>query len=268
MNKAENIAELCQILLYFAQKSGSDQVDLVIDIGNSSAKMAVFDGDELVETFHDSNHSLTHLPQIVAQYPLRQGILSSVINLPKPLSAQISALEVPVLHLDAHTPVPVVNLYKSPQTLGADRLAAVVGACSLQPGRDCLAIDAGTCITYDFVDAAGRYHGGNISPGMDMRLKALHTFTGRLPLVSPKGELPYWGDTTETAIRAGVMQGICSEIEGYIRRERKKNPDLLVFLTGGDDFSLDAETRKATITDRYLVLRGLNRILKYNDRLS
>lgn len=268
MNKAENIVELCQILLYFAQKSGSDPVDLVIDIGNSSAKMAVFDGDELVETFHSSNQSLDCLPQIALRYPLRQGILSSVIDLSEQVSVQVETMNLKMLHLDSHTPVPVVNLYKSPQTLGADRLAAVVGACGLQPGRDCLVIDAGTCITYDFVDAAGQYHGGNISPGLDMRLKALHSFTGRLPLVSQNGELPHWGDTTETAIRAGVIRGISMEVEGYIRRERERNPGLLVFLTGGDAFPLDAETRKTTITDRCLVLRGLNRILKYNDTLS
>ena len=126
-------------------------------------------------------------------------------------------------------------------------------------------IDAGTCITYELLDAAGCYHGGNISPGLQMRFKALHQFTGKLPSVSAEGPLLEIGKDTETAIRAGVLKGIEYEITGYIMALKHKYPELLVFLTGGDDFSFDTNLKSIIFADRFLVLKGLNRILNYNN---
>ena len=147
-------------------------------------------------------------------------------------------------------------------------MAAVVGANEQFPGRDILVIDAGTCITYEFVDAAARYHGGNISPGLQMRFKALHQFTGRLPMVALEGRMVPMGKDTDTAIRAGVLKGIEYEISGYVTAMKHKYPELLVFLTGGDDFSFDTNLKSIIFADRFLVLKGLNRILNYNnDRL-
>jgi type III pantothenate kinase len=148
-----------------------------------------------------------------------------------------------------------------------DRLAAVIAANHLKPGKDLLVIDAGTCITYDFIDKDGRYHGGNISPGMQMRFKALNYFTNKLPLVASQGEIEFHGQTTETAIRSGVIYGIEHEISGYILQLQKNYPDLLVFLTGGDDFSFDTKLKSVIFADRFLVLKGLNRILEYNDKI-
>lgn len=244
-------------------------MNLVIDIGNTAAKIAVFDGEELTGIHHESNRSLASLPELAGRYPITRGILSSVVTMTEEMHSQVAALGIPMIQLTSETPLPITNLYQTPETLGADRLAAVVAANHLQPGRNCLVIDAGTCITYDFIDAAGNYRGGNISPGMQMRLKALNEFTDRLPLVPHEGENPLWGISTETAIRAGVRQGICLEIEGYIRREQAKDPDLLVFLTGGDGFSLATPTKETIFADKTLVLKGLNRILDYNnDTLS
>lgn len=240
-------------------------MNLVIDIGNTAAKIAVFDGEEVVCIRQDSNRSLEHLASVVSTYPVKRGILSSVVTLTEEVRSQVAATGIPMLLLNGETPLPIANLYKTPHTLGSDRLAAVVAANHLQPGCDCLVIDAGTCITYDFIDAAGNYHGGNISPGMHMRLKALHEFTDKLPLVAHEGENPTWGASTETAIRAGVRQGICLEIEGYIRRERAKHPSLPIFLTGGDGIALDAQLESTLFTDKSLVLKGLNRILEYNN---
>ena len=180
---------------------------------------------------------------------------------------RLEQLSFPVIRLTHETPVPIKNLYKTPETLGADRLAAVIGANAIRPNRDLLIIDAGTCITFDFIDKHGQYHGGNISPGMEMRLKALHAFTAKLPEVTADGETPTYGDSTETAIRAGVYHGIAFEIEGYIRQLQKNYPQLLVFLTGGDRFSFDTNLKSSIFADSFLVLKGLNRILAYNDKI-
>lgn len=243
-------------------------MNLVIDIGNTAAKIAVFDETELVETFHESNHSLTKLQEIAKIYPLQKGIIASVISLTNEIQEQLNALGFEMLYVDSTTPIPITNLYKTPKTLGVDRLAAVIGAHALHPGKDMLVIDAGTCITYDFIDANGNYQGGNISPGIDMRLKALNTFTDKLPLVSREGYAPFWGDSTETAIRAGVIQGVSMEIEGYIRQLETKFPSLFVFLTGGSEICFDTNRKSTIFADRFLVLKGLNRILEYNDTLS
>lgn len=242
-------------------------MNLIIDIGNSVAKIAIFDGDKLVEVFRSSNHSLDCLPLFCHKYSIKRGIIASVITLSNTIRQQLNALHFPVIELNYQTPVPISILYETPQTLGMDRLAAVVAANHLQPGLDILVIDAGTCITYDFIDKKGNYHGGNISPGMRMRFKALNIFTDKLPKVSPKGDKPFYGQSTETAIRSGVIHGIEFEMGGYIQQLQKNYPELLVFLTGGDDFSFDTKLKSVIFADRFLVLKGLNRILDYNDKL-
>ncbi|EKU91607.1 type III pantothenate kinase [Bacteroides oleiciplenus] len=240
-------------------------MNLVVDIGNTTAKLALFDGTLPLEVVYDSNSTLERLPDICSRYAVEKAIVASVIDLSERALAQLSKLPVPVLWLNEKTPLPVENLYETPETLGYDRMAAVVGANEQFPDRDILVIDAGTCITYEFVDASGRYHGGNISPGMQMRFRALHQFTGRLPLVLREGrELPM-GRDTDTAIRAGVLKGMEYEISGYIVAMKHKYPELLVFLTGGDDFSFDTNLKSIIFADRFLVLKGLNRILNYNN---
>ncbi len=242
-------------------------MNLIIDIGNTVAKLAAFDGDKLLEVVHDSNETLEQLPAFFRKYPFRKAILATVIDLTADVRSRLDDLPVPVLYLGADTPLPVENLYETPRTLGYDRMAAVVGANALCPGRDLLVIDAGTCITYEFIDALGRYHGGNISPGLQMRFKALHQFTGRLPLVEPDGRLLPLGKDTETAIRSGILRGMEYEISGYIQSMKHKYPELLVFLTGGNEFSFDTNLKNIIFADKFLVLKGLNRILNYNDRI-
>ena len=117
----------------------------------------------------------------------------------------------------------------------------------------------------DYIDAHGNYWGGNIAPGMHMRLNALHEHTARLPLVSAEGVVPGMGYDTETAIRSGVLRGMKYEIEGYIRSMRRKYPELVIFLTGGDKINFDARVKNIILADEYIVPRGLNRILDYNE---
>lgn len=240
-------------------------MNLVIDIGNTVAKLAVFENDRLVDIIRDSNHSLDCLPLLCHKYHFEKGILASVIKLSNTIRKQLAALNIPILEMDYCTPIPITNKYGTPQTLGMDRLAAVVGANSAQPGKDLLVIDAGTAVTYEFVDRDGQYWGGNISPGIYARFKALNICCDQLPLVRKDGEKPDFGYSTETAIRTGVLKGLELEITGYIQQMRKKHPDLLVFLTGGDIFSFEANLKNIIFADRFLVLKGLNRILNYNN---
>jgi type III pantothenate kinase len=198
-------------------------------------------------------------------YPIRKGIWASVISLSEEVKHQLQQLPFPMMEFTYQTPIPIRNLYRTPQTLGVDRLAAVIAAYTTQPHHPALVIDAGTCITYDFIDKHGQYQGGNISPGMEMRLKALHEFTSKLPKIEASGETPLYGYSTETAIRSGVIRGIEHEISGYIQHLKKNYPSLLVFLTGGNDFSFDTNLKSGIFADGFLVLKGLNRILDYND---
>lgn len=231
------------------------------------AKVAAFDGEELLDVAYGPNTTLEHLSAFYRKYPFDRAIVATVVDLNDEAKRQLELLPVPLLKLNETTALPVENLYETPRTLGYDRMAAVVGANARFPGRDLLVIDAGTCITYEFVDAQGRYHGGNISPGLQMRFKALHQFTGRLPLVAAEGRRVPMGKDTDTAIRAGVLKGIEYEMVGYIERMRHKYPELLVFLTGGDDISFDTNLKSIIFADKFLVLKGLNRILNYNDRI-
>jgi type III pantothenate kinase len=173
-----------------------------------------------------------------------------------------TALDCPLLWFNSTADTPLDIAYRTPGTLGSDRLAAAVGAWDIQPGKNLLVIDAGSAITIDFVSRDGTYHGGNIAPGIKMRLKALHQFTGRLPMVEKEGDTPTFGYDTETAIRSGVLKGIAHEIDGYIEETRSKYGDIFVFLTGGDENSLKNMIKSRIFADKYLVARGLNRILQ------
>ena len=260
---------LPHIFRYFAASyyEKAKNVNLIIDIGNSAAKLAVFHQGEMIDMEYDTNHELGKLENICERYDIRQGILSSVIHLNDIIDSQLKRLDFPLLRLDYKTPLPVTNLYRTPKTLGSDRIAAVVGAYTRFPGRDILVVDAGTALTYEFIDRHGCYHGGNISLGKYTRIKALSAYCDKLPVINPDGDVPEFGYSTETAIRAGVIHGMELEITGYILRMQQKYPDLLVFLTGGDDFSFDTKLKSIIFADKFLVLKGLNRILEYNDEV-
>ena len=177
MKKEDNSSSMLQLFFFyftFAPAKEPKDLNLIIDIGNTKAKIAFFDGGEIVDVVAESNQSLGCLKALCYQYPVEQGIVATVIDLNEKVLADLAALPFPLLWLNHQTPLPVVNLYETPETLGYDRMAAVVGANEQFPHRDILVIDAGTCITYEFIDSKGQYHGGNISPGMQMRFKALN----------------------------------------------------------------------------------------------
>ena len=241
------------------------RVNLVIDIGNTCAKLVVFDGYNVVEEVRVDKGEWFLLEDLCSRYAFTKGICSTVAGIDKDAERIMSSLPFDIMFFaSGKTPVPVVSSYKTPLTLGADRLAAVVGANWLQPDADVLVIDIGTCITFDFINAAGVYEGGNISLGPTMRLRALHEFTARLPLVERKGETTLLGQTTETSIRNGVVFGIKYEIEGYIKQMLEKHPRLFVYLTGGVHMDLHFSERIHIFANNFIVPIGLNRILEYN----
>ncbi|MCR5534502.1 MAG: type III pantothenate kinase [Bacteroidaceae bacterium] len=252
------------LFLISTKKCTFAPVKLIIDIGNTVAKLVAFEGEEPIEEIKTNNETLAALPAFANKYHFECGIVGSVIGIPNAVEETLNSMSFPILRFTPDTPIPICNKYKTPHTLGSDRLAAAVGASILKPGKDILIIDAGTCITYDVIDAKKNYWGGNIAPGMQMRLHALHEHTVRLPLVQAEGEVPGLGYNTETAIRSGVLRGMKYEIEGYIKSMRAKYPNLLVFLTGGDKINFDTNIKNSIFADKFIVPRGLNKILDYN----
>ncbi len=239
-------------------------MNLCIDQGNSSTKAGIFNWDKLIETFVFEQFGKRELSTLLTKFSISSCIISSVIADNIELIEELSGKIKTVIELDHKTGIPIENNYLTPETLGKDRLAAVVGASYLKPESDILVIDAGTAITYDFIDSHHRYTGGNIAPGLNLRLRALHEFTHKLPKVELKTETPLLGNSTESAILSGALYGIVFEIDGYINALKIKYPQLSTFLTGGSTFYFDNKLKNAIFAERNLVLIGLNRILLYN----
>lgn len=236
-------------------------MNLIIDIGNNSAKFFLFQGEQLILHTRKSNSSFEVIDEWNRLYNIEKAIISSVIAESDEMAAGISKLQCPIIRFNNCMPLPLEINYRTPETLGSDRIAAAVGAWYEAPGRNMLVIDAGSAITIDFIGKDGKYNGGNIAPGIKMRLKALHEYTDRLPLIEKEGDTPALGYNTETAIRSGVINGICHEIDGYINEFMQKYCDVLVFLTGGDEKPLKNRIKNRIFADKYLVAKGLNRIL-------
>ncbi len=213
---------------------------------------------------YDIGNTRTKVSEVGAG-PLRAAIVCAVGEVSDELRHQIDALPCPVLWFAHNTPVPNVRLaYATPQTLGMDRLAAAVGAARLAPGRDILIVDAGTCATMDLVTADGTFHGGVICPGVEMRLRAMHNHTVRLPMVGLSGDAPLVGYDTDTALRSGALRGLAHEVNGLAAELREAYPELLVYLTGGNARDLEKWIKGAIFADESLVACGLNAILDHN----
>lgn len=239
--------------------------NLAVDIGNTYAKVGFFKEKHLAEVH--SKLSIDALLKLIENTSFRSAIVSSVASLPEKL-IQIFAQAHQVIYIDANTKLPFHNLYASPKTLGTDRIAAVAGASFLYPEKNVLAIDIGTCITYDFINSHNQYQGGSISPGLQMRLKAMHTFTARLPLISTEevtwDRVAFIGKSTQEALISGTMYGAGAEITEMIRMYADKFTDLQVVICGGDAPYLTKAIRQQHRIIPELTLIGLNRILIHN----
>lgn len=240
--------------------------NLVIDIGNTNSKLAVFNAKELMYFQRVESLEVNNLKEIISTCQVQNFTISSV-NMATDELVDFLKSKLNYFPFSTRIQAGVVNKYQTLDTLGLDRWAKVIATRSLYPDRNCLIIDSGTCITYDTLTATGEYFGGSISLGITMRFEALHHFTGKLPLVKWDGTINIpEGTSTENAIKNGVLQGIMNEIEGFIALENKKNKDLLVLITGGDaDFLMEQLKNSifaSQIThDPYLVLKGLNEVI-------
>ncbi len=239
-------------------------MNLCIDQGNTYTKVGLFEADKLIKFCSIDNDNFTEWRSLFVDHQINNTIISSVGIIGDKLKSLFQEKSPFFLEFSQETLLPVQNLYESPQSLGKDRLAGVIGAYSLNPKNDILVIDAGTALTFDFINAEAQYLGGTISPGLDMRFKALHSFTKKLPLLNKEGKTQLLGKTTEEAIRSGVVNGILSEIESYMDKLTQSYPKLLVFLTGGNCFFFESKLKNSIFANQNLVLIGLNSIINYN----
>lgn len=238
-------------------------MNLVFDIGNTSTKVAIFDGRKKVISIRTRMFSCEKMEKMLGRYEPEKAIVSTVRKIPE-FVIDLATHGIPHVHvLDHRSRLPFRNEYETPETLGPDRIAAVAGAYLLFPGKKVLVIDAGSAVTYDLLSGKS-YRGGNISPGLSMRFRALHRFTGKLPLVGTTEKYHSPGRNTTEAISAGVISGLIYEINEYIRTFQKKHPGLNVILTGGDAGYLKDKLGYRVTYMPDIVLDGLNYILEYN----
>ncbi|MDH7447900.1 type III pantothenate kinase [Aquimarina sp. 2201CG14-23] len=241
-------------------------MNLVIDVGNTSIKIGVFEKTSIIhkKTLKSEDFSEV-VRKIEKEYPLvDSAILSSVSNMKNEDVRFIKSLFHTMI-LDHTVPMPFKNLYSTPTTLGVDRLALVAGAVHQFPLRDVLIIDAGTCITYDFKNREEEYLGGAIAPGLRLRYASLHSYTSKLPLLELKSPEHYIGNSTNEAIHSGIVQGVLYEIEGAIAEYCNTYPNLTVILTGGDAHFLSKRLKNSIFATSNFLLEGLNHILAFNN---
>lgn len=239
-------------------------MNLVIDIGNTLQKCAIFDSSDQ-ELFFDSvkEISVKYLQDLFQKFQIRNTIISTVGK--ENLDAQIFLMaNSNCIVFNHHLKIPITINYDSFETLGLDRIANGVGAFSLFPGENCLSIQAGTCIVYDFIDKNGVFQGGAISPGINMRFKALHEQTRNLPFLEKENVNYFIGKNTQQSIKSGVINGVIFEIKGQIDSYKTQFDPLNVVLTGGDMFFLQNSIKNQIFATPNLVLIGLNKILKLN----
>ena len=250
-------------------------MNLCIDQGNSRTKVALMTDDgKIIKDLSYKQFSSADVERLFDLYDITDSIISSVVNVEAAIVNTLNRRSQHFVLFDHMTPVPIVNKYESPETLGQDRLAAAVGAKSLCPNENLLIIDCGSAITYDFVSEDGEYLGGNIAPGLKMRFTMLQRMTKKLPLVEVEENelIPLFGANTRDAIAAGVIRGVAYEVKGYMRTLREKVPHFQTYLTGGNapyimhNVRTSRTEKRELHYEKYLVLIGLNQILVYNKK--
>lgn len=240
-------------------------MNLTIDIGNSTTKYAIFDNFQIIQSGIIESMQKKFLVKLFNEFSITSIIVSSVGEL---LSAEIVEIielnSVKLIDFDQNTRLPFMNLYKTPETIGKDRLAAIAGALYHYPQENVLVIDAGTAITYDILTDKQEFLGGNISLGIKMRFKALNFYTKRLPLIEHKDAFEFIGANTSEAIASGVLNGILYEVDGMIDSCNERFKSMRTVFTGGDTYFFDSNLKNRIFAHPNLVLEGLNYILEYN----
>ncbi len=236
---------------------------LAIDIGNTKVKAGIFNGETLQEIFLFERSEIHAIKNIIKKNNISHSILSNVgtenIEIESLLSEQTQFLK-----LNHQTNLPFINKYKTPETLGMDRVASVAGSQYFFSNTNCLIIDAGTCVTYDFISSDKNYLGGAIAPGLQMRLNAMHHFTKGLPDLFFLQIDDFVGNTTESSMMSGAFYGMLNEINETISRYEQRYGTLQVITCGGDSILFDKHIKRSIFAAPYLVLYGLNKILSFN----
>jgi type III pantothenate kinase len=237
---------------------------LVIDEGNTLCKVGIFEKDKLIREEKTVRISIAFIKNIIAREGNIQSAILGTVKQANPAIESFLGNEFYFIRLNHKTPIPLTVNYDTPQSLGADRIAAAVAAYKMYPGNNILVIESGTCITYDFITAEGIYQGGGISPGMHLRFKALHNFTANLPLVEAVKNAALIGKSTEKSIHSGVINGIIAEINGIISMYESNYENLTIILSGGNLQYFDKNLKNNIFAVPNIVLRGLNIILDFN----
>lgn len=238
-------------------------MNLIVDIGNTLAKVAIVEHDKIIHFQSYSNLTLKDIEIAVVKHAVQKSIISVVGNIDNEILNYLTS-NFSTIILDQNTKIPLKNKYSTPKTLGYDRIAVAVGANYLYPNRDILIIDAGTAITYELVASDGAYLGGAISPGISLRFRSLNNHTAKLPLLEKVEIFPVIGQNTNDCIYSGVLNGVISEIDGYIEKIKTNFPEIYVLLTGGDSNFFANKLKNSIFVNQNLMIVGLNRILEFN----
>lgn len=240
-------------------------VNLCIDWGNTNIKAAIFENDVLKKScIIAPDKAMAEVSAMIEQHKPDKGILCSVAHHSEEFAFMLKERIKGFIVLTGHTRVPINNAYATPDTLGPDRLAMVVGAHAAHPDKNNLVVCLGTCVTYNLVQKTRTFRGGAISPGMHMRLKAMHDYTGKLPKVDVDGDLLLLGYDTETCMRSGAINGMAAELDSMITNYETAYPDFNAILTGGDAPFFADKIKSKIFADPDILLKGLNVILNYN----
>lgn len=242
-------------------------MNLIIDVGNTKVKIAIYSKSKLLRLIRCEVEEIeTVYRELQKRYKtLHKVIISSVGKVDE--KSFFFLQDIPnVLYLTHKTLLPFKNSYKTPKTLGVDRMALVSASVKQFKNNNVLIIDSGTCITYDFINSNNEYLGGAISPGINTRYKSLNNLTANLPLLKPKVPKEIIGNSTKNAIHSGVIYGVLNEIDGIIEAYKKKNEDLTVILTGGDSKFLSKQLKNSIFANSNFLLEGLNYILEFNTK--
>ena len=242
-------------------------MNLCIDQGNSRTKVALFREDgSIAKNLMYKSFTSADVERLFSLYPIGDSIVSSVVNIDPAVVNVLHRLSTRFILFDHKTPLPLRNCYQTPETLGQDRIASAVGASYICPKQNLLIVDAGSAITYDFVSAEEGYLGGNIAPGVKMRLTVLRQMTKKLPAVEVEENafIPLFGKNTHEAMAAGVIRGIIFEVKGYMRALNEQGTPFVTFVTGGNAPYILGNLQTEVRHEPHLVLKGLNGILEYN----
>ena len=239
-------------------------MNLVVDIGNNFFKLGIFENSNLVFSFFDKNDKIdVEIEKIIRSYTkITSALISNVSSIK--INDILNKLNIKIYELDSTFIFPFKLNYKTPESLGNDRLALAAAATILYPNSNNLVIDAGTCITIDFIDNNNHFMGGSISPGVKMRYDSLNHYTANLPLLKNENNFNYPGDSTNASIHAGIIGGVSNEINGFIKQINSRNDKVNVILTGGDAKILSKTLKITIFANQNFILEGLNSILNLN----